>query len=137
MNPDAPKPPGSDVSVHEQPASKPAVSRAAPILPFAWKPGQSGNPTGAKPKQTLIDLLRMKVDEEQAAIVAGLLAQAKKGNVKAFAEIRDTLFGVPKQAIEVSRPDDPQAELMHQLASILGLVPPATYIEGEARELET
>lgn len=103
---------------------------------YPWQPGQSGNPHGRPTKKTLIDALQDEVDREMWAIVKGQVKRAIKGDPRSFAEIRNTLYGVPKQTLEVQNPDDPQAALLAIVAQQLGILPPANVIEGESREVD-
>ena len=69
-----------------------------------WRKGEpSPNPSG-RPKRKPIEeaLLRAITPEEATAVARAILKQAKRGNVGAFAAIRDTTDGRPAQQVELS-----------------------------------
>ena len=49
-----------------------------------WKPGQSGNPAGKKPRNGKIDKLRAALAKELPEVLAALVAQAKAGDIGAI-----------------------------------------------------
>lgn len=75
-----------------------------------WKPGVSGNP-GGRPKtkpitSELVRLLQEKAPKGRGqtwatAIAQALLGKARKGDVRAIAELANRVEGKPFQAIEV------------------------------------
>jgi hypothetical protein len=75
------------------------------IIPFRYKPGQSGNPSG-RPKgligAALFKQLRKSGGKDLERIVAGIIASATKGDAKAFNAIRDSIDGRPTQSIDLN-----------------------------------
>ena len=67
--------------------------------PFAK--GQTGNPNGRPPDVDLKTLLS-KYDGDLDGVVAALVGQAKKGNIKAIQELFDRKFGKVPQNIGLS-----------------------------------
>lgn len=69
-----------------------------------FKPGQSGNPGGRPKKKPLTEALMEALDnpEHLKQVIEGILAKAKKGDVAAFAAIRDTTEGKPVESHEHS-----------------------------------
>ena len=75
------------------------------IIPYRYKPGQSGNPSG-RPKgligAALFKQLRKSGGKDLERIVAGIIASATRGDAKAFAVIRDSTDGRPAQSIDLN-----------------------------------
>jgi uncharacterized protein DUF5681 len=78
--------------------------------PFAFKPGQSGNPAG-RPRDTITphlrDLVRMKHPGKDEVtygelVARALLTRAIVGDVQAIKEVFDRLEGKPRQALDVT-----------------------------------
>ena len=71
-----------------------------------WKPGQSGNPAGRPPnKKYLSEALQElfeKSPEEAMAIIKAITGKAKRGDVPAFKELRETSEGRLPLAIDHS-----------------------------------
>jgi hypothetical protein len=72
-----------------------------------WKKGQSGNPGGRPRTARLSRALRQALATEgrdgrtlAQMIADAVVGKAKRGNVQAFKEIRDTVEGRPAQALE-------------------------------------
>lgn len=74
------------------------------IVPYQFKPGQSGNPNGRPKKLPDIDKLMMEAlgehGEEALAIIQALIVKAKKGDVRAAEVLLDRAFGKAKQEID-------------------------------------
>lgn len=89
--------------------------------------------TNGRPKrgESLPEKLRTKVEKEADKIVEAvyqrLLREDAVGN-RAFADVRDTLYGIPKQTLIIEQPNDPLIETLQ--ASIN-----RTVIDGESRLL--
>ncbi len=87
-------------------------------------PGNNANPNGRPRKGfTYLDKLQSAVNELAGELVAGLIAKGIEGDVRAHVYLRDTLFGVPKQTLQVEN-DQPSpydlilgalASRMHQV----------------------
>ena len=82
--------------------------RAGNLSP--WKPGQSGNPGGRPKKRSISDELERLLDEEApksggklwAVVIAeALLRKARKGDVRAIAELANRIEGKPHQSLAV------------------------------------
>ena len=93
----------TQVTAREQ--RKRVIGNPDKIIPYRYKPGQSGNPSG-RPKGLLAAALLKQLlksgGEDLKKIVAGVIASAAKGDAKAFAVIRDSTDGRPTQAIDLS-----------------------------------
>lgn len=75
-----------------------------------WQPGQSGNPGGRPKKRPISDELERLLAQEApgsggkpwAEVIAeALLRKARKGDVRAIAELANRIEGKPHQAVEV------------------------------------
>src|SRR5215470_9110576 len=75
------------------------------IIPYRYKPGQSGNPSG-RPKgligAALFKQLPKSGGKDLERIVAGIIGSATKGDARAFAVIRDSTDGRPAQSIDLN-----------------------------------
>ena len=80
------------------------------LKPYAWKPGQSGNPNGRPPGPTATTVLREMLEandgEKLREIAKVLLSLAMTGDIKAIREVLDRAYGKPVQAISIK----PQTE---------------------------
>lgn len=96
-------------------------------------PGNRANPKGRPRKgESLPEKLRAATEKHADKIVAAALERVLRadsvGN-RAFADIRDTVYGVPKQTLIVQRDDDPALSLLadlleqRQIAATTGLQP--------------
>ena len=79
-----------------------------------WHKGQSGNPSGRPRKKLITDELERLLEEEAprgngktyAAVIAeALLAQARKGDVRAISELASRIEGKPLQAVSLGYED--------------------------------
>lgn len=71
------------------------------ITEHQWKPGQSGNPKGAKPGPQLRTVLRRLFDAvpgSEDIMHGSIIMEAKKGNVQAYRVLVDKLY--PDEAAE-------------------------------------
>ena len=75
-----------------------------------WKPGQSGNPGGRPKKRSISEELERLLAEEApnsggrlwAVVIAeALLRKARKGDVRAIAELANRIEGKPHQSLAV------------------------------------
>jgi hypothetical protein len=89
-----------------------------------WQPGQSGNPGGRPKKKPVTDELERLLEQEAphakgktwaAAIAEALLKKARKGDVRAIAELANRIEGKPAQTAQVSL--DVGAEVIENLNS--------------------
>ena len=76
-----------------------------------WQPGQSGNPGGWPKSKPLTDELKCLLSQEApnakgrtgASLIAeALLKKARKGDVRAIAELANRIEGKPRQAVELA-----------------------------------
>ncbi len=70
------------------------MANSANVVPYQWKPGQSGNPSGKPKSKPLSDLLR-RAGENGAykRIVDALIARALEGDIKAITVVLDRIEG--------------------------------------------
>jgi hypothetical protein len=75
-----------------------------------WKAGESGNPGGRPKKKLVTDELERLLEQDApgakgktwAAVIAeALLRKARKGDVRAIAELANRIEGKPLQALEL------------------------------------
>ena|SRR6185436_4148800 len=78
-----------------------------PLKPYAWQPGQSGNPSG-RPKGILTEAYKRRLAElgptgkqVAAEIADAITAKAAKGDVAAASELADRTEGKPMQQSQV------------------------------------
>jgi hypothetical protein len=104
--------------------------------PTAWDKGESGNPNGRPPNEGSITYwLKVLLAEPNGGglpvaktVAAKVIAQAKKGNLKAVSEILDRTEGKAKQSMEVTGKDgkdlipDAAAALDAKLAGIAATI---------------
>lgn len=91
------------------------------IVPFQFKPGQSGNPNGRPKKLPDIDKLMMEAlgdqGEEALAIIQALIIKAKKGDVRAAEVLLDRAFGKAKQEMNADINHNFQRMIVHVINS--------------------
>ena len=91
--------------VAAQKQRKRVIGNPDKIIPYRYKLGQSGNPSG-RPKgligAALFKQLRKSGGKDLERIVAGIIASATRGDAKAFAVIRDSTDGRPAQSIDLN-----------------------------------
>jgi len=70
------------------------VANSANVVPYQWKPGQSGNPSGKPKSKPLSDLLRQAGENgAYKRIVDALIARALEGDIKAITVVLDRIEG--------------------------------------------
>lgn len=82
--------------------------------PTEWKPGQSGNPAGRPPNEGSITYWLKKLLAEPnggglpvaKTVAQKVIAQAKKGNLKAITELLDRTEGKPTQPVDANLTGD-------------------------------
>jgi len=103
------------VAKRSKPADKQGKSNGKvpdSLKPYAWKPGQSGNPKGRTPKAlTLTPRLIERLDEvcpgdKQGrtwgeVVIEATLVHAAKGNTGALRELWNRIDGMPAQTIDL------------------------------------
>ena len=102
---------------------------------YRWKPGQSGNPKGRKPKElSLVSLAKQYLEQVPAIQVGGqantktwreLLVQAwfvgaYKGNSALFLQLIERIDGKVVQRLEQSGPNGGPIEFQYTEATLLG-----------------
>src|SRR5664279_3842241 len=96
---------GGDTQVTAQKQGKRVIGNPDKIIPYRYKPGQSGNPSG-RPKgligAALFKQLRKSGGKDLELIIAGIISSARKGDAKAFSTIRDSIDGRPAQSIDLA-----------------------------------
>jgi len=73
---------------------------------MAWKPGESGNPSGRKPERPFLAALERAIAQGDAKMLRQaaekLLLAASKGESWAIQQLADRLDGKARQQLEVS-----------------------------------
>lgn len=122
------------------------MPRRAP--PHAWRPGESGNPSGRRPGCGKVAALRAKIAEALPEVLAAIVARAKQGDAAACRLLIER--GVPairpmEQGVALSLPvdgtvsDQARAVLAAAAAGELGPMAAAQLlaaVAGVARVLE-
>lgn len=89
------------------------------LKPFAWKPGQSGNPGGRPPGPTATTVLREMLEandgEKLREIAKVLLSLAMTGDIKAIREVLDRAYGKPVQAITIAPKNETASEYIARI----------------------
>lgn len=98
-----------------------------------WKPGQSGNPGGAKPGSGTVGALRKQMSEKLSDIITKLVDQALEGDVKSARLIIERVVPPMRaEAAPIELPGlDPASSLVTQGQAVMaaaaqGLIPPDT-----------
>jgi hypothetical protein len=90
-----------------------------------WKPGESGNPKGRRPKRLFDDRLREALGsrrgEKAKLLVDKLIAKASTGNVAALKLVCERVGGKPKPSEPIAAPNEAQTleQVRLQLAALL------------------
>jgi hypothetical protein len=88
-----------------------------------WKPGESGNPGGRPRTKSITEELQRLLDQEApqssgrtwASVIAGaLLAKARKGDVRAIAELANRIEGKPFQTVDLTMDTSGLAERLQK-----------------------
>lgn len=75
------------------------------LIPFKWKPGQSGNP-GGKPKHDVAhEIARAIFENDSEAIYKAFAKTLRGGNAYSFNVLADRAFGKLKEKVEHSGDD--------------------------------
>ena len=78
--------------------------------------------------------LRARVERDSDAVVEAVMRRLKRddsvGN-RAFADVRDTVYGIPKQTLVIEQGESAADQLDAAIARRMGLV-----VDGEARALD-
>lgn len=95
-----------------------------PLVPFCFKPGQSGNPSGRPKRKPLTEAYAAILDKPipgdkeghtfAEAIALAMAKEAIKGKVNAAAELADRVEGRALQQIKMTESCDPLAELLSE-----------------------
>ena len=101
--------------IAEKQAERSVEQRIAPIKPYQFKKGQSGNPKGRKPatkeEKAIKKAVKQYLEEYEQGLAEALpeispalIAQAKKGNVKAIREVHEVVGAHKRQGGNVIVP---------------------------------
>jgi Family of unknown function (DUF5681) len=104
--------------------------------PNQWQPGQTGNPKGRPPGQSTITRMRATLAGDVPAILAGLVAAAKGGDVQAARLILERVLPPVKaieQAVELQLPAD--GTLTAQGRAVLCAVSTGELAPGQGAQL--
>jgi hypothetical protein len=71
------------------------------IAAWAWKPGQSGNPSGRPKHDLAAEIARAIFEQNAEALYKAYCKAALKGNAYAFKELADRAYGKVKERHEV------------------------------------
>lgn len=90
-----------------QPSAKGRHKRAtAHLVPWQWKPGQTGNP-GGKPKVDVARIIAQAIFENNAeAAYAGLGKALAQGNAYVFKELADRGYGKMTEKLDMNVSSD-------------------------------
>jgi hypothetical protein len=98
-----------------------------PGNPYAFKPGQSGNPAG-RPRDTITPYLRVRVQQVYPGrdattygemIANELIDLAVAGEIAAIREVCDRLEGKPRQAVDLTSDDKARALVENAIATLM------------------
>ncbi len=127
--------PDSDISYPDSPTDKP--KRKAPRSAFVRGYDPRRNLIGRPKKgESMPELLKRAIERPKvtrlvvAAAVERLVRTDAVGN-RAFADVRDTVYGIPKQTLVLEQADSPLLAFLMRQAQ----VDPSLIVEGEVRQL--
>lgn len=80
------------------------LDRLARLAQYQFKPGQSGNPGGRPKKKPVTEAYERIISDPKVAlaIAQGIIRAARKGNVRAAAEIADRVEGKVSQHVNLN-----------------------------------
>lgn len=103
--------------------------------PHAWKPGQSGNPTGRKPGSGKVAALRDGIAEVVPELVQALIDKARDGDVQAARLLIERVIP-PMRAAELAQPLTlPGGSLTDQGRAVLRSVAAGELAPGQGAQL--
>lgn len=100
-----------------------------------WQPGQSGNPAGRKPGQTLASKLRAAVGADFDAIVRALIQAAKTGDMQAASLLLARVVPAVRPIQEPIRLDLPGDTLTEKAGAVLDAVARGDLAPTDAKAL--
>ena len=101
----------------------------------AWKPGQSGNPTGKPPGSGELQRLRAAIGEHVPEIIDQLVAAARAGDIQAARLILERVLP-PVKAIELAQAIDmPLGTLTDQGRAVLAAIAAGELAPGQGSQL--
>lgn len=97
--------------------SKKRTGAPPEIVPYQWKPGQSGNPAGrAKSVEAINRDIRVRYGGRVTEVMNALIAKALSGDVPAIKEFMDRMVGKARQPVDVSV--DQRVSMFHALLAL-------------------
>jgi hypothetical protein len=105
------------------------------LAPYNFPPGVSGNPGGVRKRPLSLQELSLQLPEERLRKAVDAVARkAEGGDLRAFAELRDTRDGKPATRVIVTAGDgdSPLVNALQRIAQRIAEAEGAV-IEGEAR----
>ena len=101
----------------------------------AWKPGQSGNPSGKPPGSGELQRLRAAIGEHVPEIIDQLVTAARGGDIQAARLILERVLP-PMKAIELAQAIDmPPGTLTDQGRAVLAAVAAGELAPGQGAQL--
>jgi len=111
------------------------ASTRKPPPGHAWKPGQSGNPTGRKPGCGEVARLRAAIAEHVPPIIAKLVEQATAGDVSAARLLLERVIPPMKATEQAVALHLPEGTLTEQGHAVLGAVAAGDLAPGDGAAL--